>query len=411
VEDSDRSALREVTRACFAGLVDHTSTATVLAAAAEFRRADWLGMAELGLLGAAIPEDLGGAGLGEEAALLVHAEAGRALYAGPVLGTMGQVVPALTVLAELPAARDLLARIATGELTAAALTPSTVVLADPDRPASGQAFSSVTATQAHPEVGAALTAATATPAGQGWLLRGRFGCVPDADLADGLLVAAAHAGEISLFWLAADAPGLVVQPLPTVDLTRRLARVMLSDAPAQLLAGPAAGAQSAKLARAALAAAHRGAMLALIAEAVSIGERALEMTVSYVANRQQFGRPIGSFQAVKHRCAEMLVRLEMARSAWHLATMPTGSSLEAAARLSAARLCAGAAAFAITNEAIHLHGGIGFTWDYPVHLYYRRAKSNQQLLDSDGQQRVALGATVAALYAEQSQPEAAVPVG
>jgi alkylation response protein AidB-like acyl-CoA dehydrogenase len=184
-----------------------------------------------------------------------------------------------------------------------------------------------------------------------------------------------------------------------------MARVTLAGAPAEHLAGGAA-------AGAALAAARQGLMLALAAECVGLAGRALEMTVGYVATRRQFGRPIGSFQAVKHRCAEMLVRLEAAWSALYLATSGLGDGPDpvlpvagglAAARLSAARICTGEAAFEIANEAIHLHGGIGFTWDYPLHLYYRRAKSNQQLLDSSGGQRIELATRVAALYAEQEQ--------
>lgn len=385
MDDADRSALREVTRTCLERLVDRTSTATILDGVAQVRRDDWRAMAELGLQGAAIAEELGGAGLGEEAALLVHAEVGRALYGGPFLGTIGQVAPALTALGELEVARGLLTRIAAGELTAAALLPL------------GEPASARTAGPGPSDI-------TVTRSGSQWLLDGGLDCVPDAELADGLLVAARQELDgVSLLWVDARAPGVLIEPLTTVDLTRRIARVSLSAAPAALLAGPAAGEQSAELARTALAAAHRGTMLALIAECVGLGERALEMTVGYVGTRHQFGRAIGSFQAVKHRCAEMLIRLEQSRSALQLATRQSGSEQEAGARLSAARICAGEAAFAIANEAIHLHGGIGFTWDYPVHLYYRRAKSNQQLLDIDGTQRARLGATVVALCAQEAQ--------
>jgi alkylation response protein AidB-like acyl-CoA dehydrogenase len=237
-------------------------------------------------------------------------------------------------------------------------------------------------------------------------------CVIDAELADGLLVAAVSgaavsgaagsgAAELSMAWADTSAPGVNIEPLATVDLTRRMAQVTFTGAPAELLAGP--GQPGADLAAQALAATARGLMLALAAECVGLAARALELTVGYVRTRRQFGRPIGSFQAVKHRCAELLIALESARSAILLASTPTQSAHEAAARLAAARICAGDAAFAITNEAIHLHGGIGFTWEYPLHLYYRRAKSNQQLLDSAGGQRTHLAAMVAALYTEREQ--------
>jgi alkylation response protein AidB-like acyl-CoA dehydrogenase len=377
VEEAERHALREVTRTYLSGLVDHTSTATILGAATQFRRHDWRTMARLGLQGAQIAEDLGGTGLGEAAALLVHAEVARALYAGPFLGTVGQVVPALLALGELKAARQRLEQIAAGDLTAAAAI-------DLDEPA-GTAPVSV------------------ARSGDDWVLDGTLGCVPDAELADGLLVAASGPDGLSVLWVRADGPGVRADPLPAVDLTRRMARVSLSGAQAELLAGPPAGPDSAALARAAVAAVRRATMLALVAECVGIAERTLEMTVGYVSTRHQFGRPVGSFQAVKHRCAELLVTLEAARSAQQLASTRCARPAEAAARLSAARICAGEAAFTIANEGIHLHGGIGFTWEYPLHLYYRRAKSNQQLLDLDGTQRIRLAATVAALYAEQEQ--------
>jgi alkylation response protein AidB-like acyl-CoA dehydrogenase len=387
VEDAERRALREVTRNYLRGLVDHTSTATIMQAAAQFRREDWRMMAELGLQGTQIAEELGGADLGEAAALLVHAEVACALYAGPFLGTVGQVVPGLQALGELKQARQRLEQIAAGDLTAAAAI-------DLDEPAG------VPAARGRSGGGSPVSL---TRASDNWLLDGILGCVPDAELADGLLVAADGTGGLSVLWVNADASGVRIDPLPAVDLTRRMARVSFSAVPAELLAGPPAGPDSAEMAEAAVAAVRRATMLALVAECVGIAEQTLEMTVGYVSTRYQFGRPVGSFQAVKHRCAELLVMLEAARSAQQLASTWCARPAETAARLSAARICAGEAAFTIANEGIHLHGGIGFTWEYPLHLYYRRAKSNQQLLDLDGRQRIHLAAKVAALYAEQEQ--------
>lgn len=383
MEDEQRRALREVTRAYLSGLVDHTSTATILASAAQFRRGDWCAMAELGLQGADIAQELGGAGLGQSAALLVHTEMGRALYAGPFLGTIGQVMPGLAALGATEPARKRLEQIAAGELTAAASVGTDDTTAC--------------------ESDSTDSAVTMSATGSGWQLDGQLACVTDAELADGLLVAVPENGQVSLLWIDADTAGVQIEPLDTVDLTRRMARVSLAGAPGELLAGPALGADSAILARQAVAAVRQGTVLALVAECVGLAERTLEMTVEYVKSRRQFGRPIGSFQAVKHRCAELVVLLEMARSALQLATTPASRPSEAATRLSAARVCAGESAFAIANEAIHLHGGIGFTWEFPLHLYYRRAKSNQQLLDPDGDQRIRLAAAVAALYSEQEK--------
>lgn len=360
-------ALREVTRGYLAAAVDHANTDAVLATAA-FDRAGWRALAGLGLVGTGIGEDLGGIGLGLPASLLVHEEMGRALYGGPFLGTVGQVVPGLLSLGESAAARRRLELIAAGELTAAAALPLD------DR--------------------AEEEPVRLTPDGDGWRLDGTLPFVVDAGLADGLLVAATSPAGPGLAWVDTAAPGVNVHPLPTVDLTRHMARVGFDAAPAEPMAGPEQAGQ-------ALEAIRRGAVLALAADCIGLAGRALELTVEYVRTRRQFNRPVGSFQAVKHRCAELLVELESARSALVLASTAAGSALEARARLAAASIRAGGAAFVITNEAIHLHGGIGFTWEYPLHLYYRRAKSNQQLLDPAGDQRIRLAATVAALYTEQ----------
>jgi alkylation response protein AidB-like acyl-CoA dehydrogenase len=366
LDEEQRQALREVTRRYLEDAVDHANTASVLASGfdrAGFDRAGWSAMAtQLGLQGTGISESAGGAGLGLAECLLVHEELGRALYAGPFLGTVGQVVPGLQAIAGETAAVELLGLIAAGQLTAAAAVPL--------------------------EAGAAgLTFAD----GQ---VSGTLPCVVEAPLADGFLIAAGAFDGPCLLWADAAGRGVGVERVETVDLTRQFGRVTFDSAQAQLLA-------SASAARQALGAIRRGLALALIAECVGVAGRALEMAVGYVRNRHQFGRPIGSFQAIKHRCAELLIKLEAARSALALALAPALSAAEAEARLAAARICAGEAAFAIANENIHLHGGIGFTWEYPAHLYYRRAKSNQQLLDSSGGQRRHLAATVYALYAEQ----------
>ncbi len=363
LDDEDRQALRAVTRRYLQDTVDHTNTSTVLAAA-EFDRSRWSQMAtQLGLQGTGISESAGGAGLGLPECLLVHEELGRALYPGPFLGTVGQVVPGLQAVRSQEAALELLGQIAAGRLTAAAALP--------------------------PQTGAAIL--TCDDSGR---VTGTLPCVVEAPLADGFLVAAAGPAGPRLLWAESAGPRVTVERLSAVDLTRQLGRVSFEGTAAQAIAsGPAA--------RQAIAEMRRGTMLALIAECVGVAGRALEMAVGYVASRHQFGRPIGSFQAIKHRCAELLIRLEAARSALALALSPARSAVEAEARLAAARICAGEAAFFIANENIHLHGGIGFTWEYPAHLYYRRAKSNQQLLDSAGGQRKHLAATVYALYAEQ----------
>jgi alkylation response protein AidB-like acyl-CoA dehydrogenase len=376
MDAEERQALREVTRRYLDDVVDHTAAATVLAAAEGFDRGQWAAMAtQLGLQGTGISEDAGGAGLGLAGSLLVHEELGRALYGGPFLGTVGQVVPGLQALGNDAAATGRLEQIAAGKLTAAAAVPiETLAAVAPGR-----------------QSPLALSGPLDRPA-----VTGSLPLVVDAPLADALLAVAAGPAGLSLLWIDASAPGVKVDRIEAVDLTRRFGQVTFDGALAEVIGGAAQ-------AQAALAAIRRGLMLALTAECVGVAARCLEMAVGHVATRHQFGRPIGSFQAIKHRCADLLIALEAARSALRLATSPATSPLEAEARLAAARIRAGEAAFTIANENIHLHGGIGFTWEYPAHLFYRRAKSNQQLLDSTGGQRGHLAATVFALYAEQEQ--------
>jgi alkylation response protein AidB-like acyl-CoA dehydrogenase len=191
-------------------------------------------------------------------------------------------------------------------------------------------------------------------------------------------------------------------PLATLDLTRRMGTVRLTGARAVLLAEQ-------DRARAGVAAIRQGAILGMSAECVGAAARALEMAVEYVKVRTQFGRPIGSFQAVKHKCADLLVSLERARSALSVAVRsvqhndPIGRRPESLAGLAVARMYCGRIGAEITREVIHLHGGIGFTWEHPAHLYYRRAVSNRQLLDSTGQQPRLLTASVLAAHGEDNQ--------
>ena len=199
----------------------------------------------------------------------------------------------------------------------------------------------------------------------------------DGHVADALVVAGRTDAGVALFLVDGDAPGCRRAPLPTVDQTRRQARLELSRH-----ARPAARRRG------------RGAVLdrvldlaavALAAEQVGGAGRCLEMTVDHVRRRVQFGRPIGSFQAVQHRCADMLLELESARSASAWATHAAARRRDLRRRGRPARAaatakvgCSEAYAF-VATETIHLHGGLGFTWDHDAHLYFKRAKSSRLL--------------------------------
>jgi alkylation response protein AidB-like acyl-CoA dehydrogenase len=216
------------------------------------------------------------------------------------------------------------------------------------------------------DAGGVTTRAVRTPGG-GWRLEGEKSYVVDGCAADVLVVSARPdgAGDVALFQVEGGAPGVDREPLATVDPTRRQARLRLSAAPARRLVGSPG------------AAVDLSAM-ALAAEQVGGAERALEMAVEHAGRRVQFGRPIGSFQAVKHLCAEMLLELESARAAAvHAATIAGSGDLAEAAAV--AKVCCSEAYVRIATDSLHVHGGLGFTWDHDAHLYLRRARSSLHL--------------------------------
>jgi alkylation response protein AidB-like acyl-CoA dehydrogenase len=228
---------------------------------------------------------------------------------------------------------------------------------------------------------AAGVEATYARNGSGYLLRGEKSYVLDGHTADLLIVAARSEGSagaegISLFLVPGDAEGVKRAWLPTMDQTRRLASVALrgvivsDDA---LLGDEGRGwwlcERTLDLAR-----------IALAAEQVGAAEMCLEMSVEYAKVRKQFGRPIGSFQSIKHKCADMLMMIESARSAAFLASALAaqgGDGFEEAA--SSAKAYCSDAFFHCAAETIQIHGGIGFTWEHPAHLYFKRAKATEIL--------------------------------
>lgn len=207
--------------------------------------------------------------------------------------------------------------------------------------------------------------AMAGPSGA-WRLEGEKSYVVDGCAADVLVVSARpDDGEVALFQVDAGAPGLDRAPLATVDPTRRQALVRLAATPARRLEGSPALAADV-------------CAVALAAESVGGAERALEMAVDHAGRREQFGRPIGSFQAVKHLCAGMLVELESARAAaGHAAGEVAGAGLPVAAAI--AKACCSEAFVKVAADSLHVHGGLGFTWDHDAHLYLRRARSSFHL--------------------------------
>ncbi|WP_199589280.1 acyl-CoA dehydrogenase family protein [Blastococcus sp. TF02A-26] len=309
---------------------------------------------ELGLTGLVVPEEHGGSRAGFAELGVVLEEMGWALLPAPFFSTVVLGAGALLLSGDAGAQAAHLPGIASGELRVA--------------------------------VGGMTGTPTceAVAGSRGWLIDGTAEGVLDGATADLLLVFATCEGGTSLFAVRADAPGLSRRPLRTLDLTRRQAQVSLHATPATLIGSQGDGERIA-------AALLDRALAGQTAEQVGGAKRVLEMATEYARTRYQFGRAIGSFQAIKHRCADMLIdvsRMEVAAAAALAAVDADAPDLPVAARV-ASSFC-GDAYFAAAAANIEVHGGIGFTWEHPAHLYYRRAKSAQLLFGSPAEHREAL---------------------
>ncbi|BCB89833.1 acyl-CoA dehydrogenase family protein [Phytohabitans suffuscus] len=318
---------------------------------------------ELGVLGLAVEEEFGGAGAGLVAQAVAVEEMGATLVCGPVLGTLALAIPLLSVAGDDVTRRAYLPDLVDGVRTATVAAPL-----------SGGTFDAAAVTATAKAEGDGWKAG-----GDGWVVSGRLDFVPDGAGADLLLVAARTEHGVALFAVDAAADGVRREPLATLDLTRRQATVVLSGAPARLVAGE-------KQAPDALAHAARVGAVLLAAEQVGGGQAMLDRTVEHVTNRYQFGRPLGSFQAVKHRCADMLVAVEQARSAaYHGAWALQDGTDDPQLAASIAKAVASEAYSRVAAAAIQLHGGIGFTWEHPAHLYFKRATADSLTLGTVAQ--------------------------
>ncbi|MER6677837.1 acyl-CoA dehydrogenase family protein [Streptomyces sp. NPDC000983] len=357
-QDRIRRALRE--------LLDRRCGSRELRAAVDSPEghdpALWAALAgRLGLPGLALPEAYGGVGCSATELALAAEETGRALAPSPLLATAVLAAPLVLALGTGAQRAALLPRIADGSLTAAlAAPPACLALTganDGDWAGGGRS-------------GGVQARRTA----DGWRLYGEVEHVLDGHSARILLVAA-HTGGFTrsrtdLFLVPGDAAGLVRVRRTALDATRPLAAVQFRETGAELLGEEGADVPGA------LAGVGDTAAAVLACEAVGAAGRALELTVTHVRAREQFGRPIGSFQAVKHRLADVYVQVRAARSAAHYAAWATAHAervggLALAEALTALRAAAG--------EAIQLHGGIGFTWEHDAHLYFKRAAGDELL--------------------------------
>jgi alkylation response protein AidB-like acyl-CoA dehydrogenase len=312
----------------------------------------WSQMAnELALQGLGIPEEFGGQGYGPVELYVVFEEMGAALLCAPYFSTVALAANALLFVGNEKDQAAYLPGIASGE------TIATVALTDD----AGMW-----------DLGS--TSTSATRVGDHFELNGVRSYVTDGSTATLLLVPAMTEKGLSLFAVAGDAEGVARESLATMDQTRKQSRIEFTNAPAVLI-GEEGGALAGLETTAQVAAA------ALAAEQVGGAQRVLDASVEYAKNRVQFGRPIGSFQAIKHKCADMLLDVESAKSAAYYAAWAAqerNEELPIAASL--AKSFCSEAYFHCAAENIQIHGGIGFTWEHPAHLYFKRAKSSELFL-------------------------------
>jgi acyl-CoA dehydrogenase len=349
LEDADllRAGVRDA--------LEHLSTSAdvrrAMATARGYEEQLWRRLAgELGLPGLTLPAELGGSELTEEELAIAFEEAGARLLCAPLFATAGLAVPMLQALGDSAALAQYGPPIASGELTA------TVALAEDTGGWRAEAVR-----------------CTAAQGDGGWVIDGVKDYVVDGATAGLILVVALAGADLGVFAVPGHAPGLERTPLVTLDQTRKQARLVFTRTPAQRVgSGPA-------LASVTRATAVSRALLA--AEQVGGARQCLDMTVAYAKSRIQFGRPIGSFQAVKQRLADCLVLVESARSAALAAVTAAAAGAEDVEHVAAvAALTCGDAYTWVTGQTIQLHGGIGFTWEHDAHLYFKRARTSALLL-------------------------------
>jgi alkylation response protein AidB-like acyl-CoA dehydrogenase len=317
----------------------------------------WAQMAnELGLQSLHIPEAYGGQGFSFVELVVVLEEMGRALLAAPFFSTVCLAANAILNAGTEEQKEALLPGIASGE------TIATLAFTEP----SGKWDAN------------GITMEAAPDGSGGYTLDGTKMFVLDGHTANLVVVAARSAGSggtegISFFTVAGDAPGLTRTALPTMDQTRKQAKLEFSGVSARLLGEEGAG-------WAALSKTLDQVAVCLAAEQVGGAQRCLDMSVEYAKVRIQFGRPIGSFQAIKHKCADMLLEVESSKSAAYYAGWAAAEDNdELPVVASLAKSYCSEAYFHAAAENIQIHGGIGFTWEHDAHLYFKRAKSSEIL--------------------------------
>jgi alkylation response protein AidB-like acyl-CoA dehydrogenase len=348
----EQEELRRITRQFLESKSPETEVRRLMDTTEGYDPAVWSQMADqLGLQSLTIPEEFGGSGFTYVELLVVLEEMGAALLCAPFFSSVALGANALLTSGDDEAKKSYLPGIASGE------TIATLAITEDN---GKWDFGGIEC--------------KASKAGDGWVLDGHKMFVIDGHVANRIIVAARTPAGVSLFAVQDDAAGLTRTPLPTMDQTRKQARLEFSGTPATLI-GTDGGAEPGLTKTLDLAA------VALAAEQVGGAQHVLDASVEYAKTRIQFGRPIGSFQAIKHKCADMLLEVESAKSAaYYAAWAAAEDSDELPVVASLAKSYCSEAYFHAAAENIQIHGGIGFTWEHPAHLYFKRAKSSELFL-------------------------------
>jgi len=331
--------LKHTAQKFLAGECPMTEVRRLLDTATAYDAELWAKLAAQGFLGITIPEEFGGMGLGVVELILFMEEAGYAHLPGPFFSTVAMAASVIESVASVDQKKKFLSRIASGDAraTVAALEAS-----------------------GNWDMGEIELSAN------GGKLSGAKLFVTDAAVADFIVVIARN----GVFLVESKAPGMRIQAMNGLDLGRKIYAVEFSNTPAEKL-GSSEG----------LDRALAIATTALSAELVGGMQRTLDITVAYAKTRKQFGKPIGIYQAVQHQCSDMYLETESSRSATYYAAWALQeNAVDAAAAVSVAKMYASDAGRTVGNRGIQVHGGMGFTWENDLHLYYRRAKASETML-------------------------------
>jgi alkylation response protein AidB-like acyl-CoA dehydrogenase len=361
----EHDELRATVRAFLVEKSDEAAVREQMATDRGFDADVWKQMAEqMGLAGLIIPEEHGGAGYTYVELLIAIEEMGRSLLCSPFLGTSVLATNALLHCADQAAREDLLVGIA-----------------------AGQKIVSLAHAEPNGRWDLAGIEMRARAKGDAFELDGRKTWVLDGHTADVLLVAARTDAGLELFRVDGSAEGVQRSLVPSLDLTRKLAHVEFAATPATRVSS---GDQTANLDLA-----LNLTLAALAAEQVGGAQMCLEMATDYAKSRLQFGRPIGSYQAIKHKCADMLVAVEFAKSAAYAACFAAAEGeADFAENAALAKSYCSEAFFHAAADNIQIHGGMGFTWEHPAHLYFKRAKASDLLFGDSAHHREVLAGLV-----------------